>query len=346
MALRERCPKCETSLREGTRRCPICGSPLRFDARPAPPEVGEPVSDPLISLFDRDEMVKSCPECRNEFAREAKRCSPCRRDLRSEPRSRYAADLVERPIATAAAAATAAPPPPPKDSRKLRTCADVDEADAFVAELRVYGVDAWVADDAAEPDADAFEVDVYARADDVAAADYVLSVGKSFAPPNGGVDPSARDEILRRASAYLAHGRLRVAAALAAKLPGDPFAEETVAAAYLRCGRARDAERRAADAGAASADPTAAARLFRVAGVAFGKGARPRDALVYFDASLAARPRDLASHKALFEVLTATGAAAEAAEEVKRLRRLCPNLLATDGWFREAAIVVEQESTR
>jgi hypothetical protein len=342
MPLRLRCPKCETALREGTRRCPLCATPLRTGVDDAPTH-GPPVIDPLLALFDRDEMLRACPWCRNEFTAGARRCTPCARELAPTARSTFEADLTSRPVADRGRKLAAGPPPPPKDLRRVRVAETPESAAAFLTEFRAYGVEAWPGADAFEPAADALPVGLWVRETDLVAADYVLGSERD-GPRNPPPPESARDRDLRRARLYLGFGRFRIAAALAGAYAGDVEAEELAADALLGGGRVREAERRAAS--AVGSDAASRAKLAVLAGVAaalgnagapFGPGSRFDAALGHLRRAATESPRYLTAGKALLETLDAAGRRDEAAAECRRLTKLNPNLFALDGWFRDCS---------
>lgn len=347
-----RCQKCETALRQGARRCPVCATPLRKDAGASEAAeeraVGAPLIDPLLALFDRDEMVRTCPECRNEFAAGATRCGACARPLVVVPRSEFTSRLIARPIADAAVATK--PRTPPKDARRAAICAGPEEAAARVEEFRSFGIEAWPAPDAAEPADERPEVGLWVRDADLAAADYLCGAGR--APRAGGsaarrgepVPSDARARDLARARLYLSFGRCRIAIALANRHAGDPEAEALAVDALLGAGRVREAERRAAAvAAAASATerPSFAVRAGVLAalgsdGSAFGAGADLAAAEARLAAATSARPRLLDAGKALLECLDRRRANAAFGAEARRLARVNANLFAHDGWFRSA----------
>jgi hypothetical protein len=344
MPLNLQCPKCETAVRDGTRRCPLCATPLRTGLGSEPrEETGAPIVDPLLDLFARDEMVRTCSWCRNEFTAEAKRCKPCGSATIFVARSKYAADLVARPIGDRGRVIAAGPAIPARELRRAKTCLDADDAAILLEEFRAYGVDAWAGTDAMEPLADDDAVGVWIRLADWSAADYLISgVRVTRAERPRDVDGRAAD--LRRAKLYLGFGRWRRAAALAGKYPGDVAAEELVAEALLGAGRVREADRRAA--AARADDAKSAARLKLLAGATaalgndgtpFGAGSDPHAAAARLEEALAREPRFCDAGKALVETRVALGRVAAAREELRRLARLNPNLCAHDGWFRRQA---------
>lgn len=341
MPLTLRCPKCETSVREGTRRCPLCTTPLRSGLGSEPrEETGAPILDPLLELFSRDEMLRACPWCRNEFTHDAKRCKPCGSVVVPLARSKYAAGLTGRPIGDRGRVIKAGPAIPARELRRVKTCVDADDAAVLLDEFRAYGVDAWAGTDAMEPYADAEPVGVWIRDADLTAADYLISgVRVSRKPPP--VDPDRRTGDLRRARIYLSFGRWRRAVLLAGAYPGDVEAEELVVEAMLGAGRVRDADRRAEAAHAT--EPKAAARLKLLGGVTaalgndgvpFGPGGDLVAAESRLRTATALQPRFLDAGKALVEVLIGAKRPQAAAEELRRITRLNPNLCAQDGWFR------------
>ena len=52
----------------------------------------------MLDLFERDEMVRSCEDCLNEFVESRKACRGCGRPLQRCVRSEYERILVERPL--------------------------------------------------------------------------------------------------------------------------------------------------------------------------------------------------------------------------------------------------------
>ncbi len=344
MSLTLRCPKCETSVREGTRRCPFCTTPLRSGLASEPrEETGAPILDPLLELFSRDEMLRACPWCRNEFTHDAKRCKPCGNAVALLPRSKFTAGLLGRPIGDRGRAIAAGPAIPARELRRVKTCTDADDAEVLLDEFRAYGVDAWPGTDAMEPYADADPVGVWIRDADLVAADYLISgVRVSRKPPP--VDPDRRTGDLRRARIYLSFGRWRRAASLAGGYPGDVEAEELVVESMLGAGRVREADRRAE--AARAVESKSAARLKLLGGLTaalgndgspFGTGADLAAAATRLGAATKLEPRFLDAGKALVEVLIGAGRRPAASDELRRLSRLNPNLCALDGWFRTQA---------
>ncbi|HYC76470.1 MAG TPA: hypothetical protein VEI02_02475 [Planctomycetota bacterium] len=342
MGLRLTCPKCETALREGTRRCPMCAAPLTDDLfRPRERTEGDPITDPLLELFERDEPVRHCPECLNEFLGHVKRCAGCRRDLSVLARSRYEAVLLARPVADRGAAVLAAPRKRTAGMRRVAVLEDAERASAMIAEFRALGVQAWPGDDASEPAADDPQVALYVREPDLSTADYLLG-GRP--PPSTASRPGedARSRDLRAARLYHRFGRFRRALALASRHAGDAEADALAYDALADGGAMREAERRAAAASdAAAPGAERAARLFSAGvfaalgndGAPFGPGANVDVALARLKAAAVEAPRRLDVGKAIVEVHAARRKDADTLDECRRLARLNPNLFARDGWF-------------
>jgi hypothetical protein len=345
MSLESRCPKCEADVREGARRCPMCGMPLTGMAfEPSEPVEGEPIVDPLLGLFERDEPTRVCPSCWNEFASDLKRCGGCGVVLKVLPRSRFEASLRFRPIADRGEKVSQGPEALPRDLILVHVCRDPDEARFRVKEFRFMGVRAWTGSDALDAAPDPSRIGLYVRPPDHEAAKYLLAgAGKPKDDRSGPDRRDARQKALDLARAYFELGKYKQALALVRDLKGDPEADDLASEALLRSGAVREAERAAAAAAEATPPGPQRGRLLQNAGVfaalgndgaAFGAGARPDVARSRLELATAQAPRLLEAGKALVEVFRAAREDALALAELRRLGRLNANLLALDGPFR------------
>src|SRR5436190_18144436 len=141
MSLDTRCPKGEAHVREGTRQCPMCGMPLSVMAfEPPEPVEGEPVLDPLLGLFERDEPTRVCPSCKNEFLSNLKTCGACGEVLQVIPRSMFEAQLRWRPVFDRGSRVAKGPEELPRDLIRVHACKDPEEARARIKEVRFMGV--------------------------------------------------------------------------------------------------------------------------------------------------------------------------------------------------------------
>ncbi len=346
MALRTRCPKCETDVREGTRRCPICATPLSVDAlEPRIPEEGDPLIDPLLDLFDRDEPVRTCPSCWNEFLSALKRCSACDCMLRVIPRSKFEAALRHRPVVDRGTRVMKGPEDTPRDLMRVHTCVDPSEAQKWVKEFRFMGAKLWVGTDTLDVDKDTSRIGLYVRPADFETARYLFGAQRASEPDPFGPKDSrdARRRRLDDARLYLEFRKYKQVIAILDVTSGDPEADDLLGDALVFAGRVREAERRASAGAEASPQGPSRGKLLFSAGVfaALGNDGTPhgdgsrllvaRDRLVR---ATAEAPRLLDAGKALVEVLTFLRDEPAALAELRRMTRLNPNVLAIDGWFR------------
>jgi hypothetical protein len=325
----------------------MCGMPLSGMAfEPSEPVEGEPILDPLLGLFERDEPTRACPSCWNEFASNLKTCSGCEAPLRVVPRSLFEAHLKVRPIFDRGSRLAKGPEDHPRDLVRVHVCRDPDEARSRLKEFRFMGVRAWAGSDALDADPDPARIALYVRPADLEAAKYLL-LGKPKPKadrPGGAPDRrDARAKNLDLARGYFEFGKFRQVIALLGGISGDPDADDLVSEALLRAGAVREAERKAASAADASAPSRARGRLLMNAGAfaalgndgtPFGTGSRiavARDRLVQATADA---PRLLEAGSALVEIHDQLHEDAAAVAELRRLAKLNPNVLALDGWFR------------
>ena len=114
---------------------------------------------------------------------------------------------------------------------------------------------------------------------------------------------------------------------------------------HLRAGRVRTAQRHALQAAEEAALPPrsrgvlmAQAGLVQALGhdgTPFGRGADLGSAAVSLERAVSLAPRSLRAGKTYAEVLRQSGEGAALAVELRRLERLCPNLVALEGPWRE-----------
>jgi Double zinc ribbon len=351
VALSLRCPKCETDVRAGARRCPLCGTPLRLEGfKPGKAEEGEPVVDPLLELFERDEIVRMCPRCLCEHVTTAKTCRGCRIDLVPTTRDVMEATILERPVESRSLRATAPPPKVPADLVRIHVCAGPEEAARRLAAMKFLAIEVWMGSDSLDADPDPALIGMYVRRHDVTVARYILE-GPDAAAEDPftraeRVVPDARARALATARAYLKFGKFRRVIEMLEPLDVDPEAQDLMAEALLGRGRIRDAERRAERAMQELPPGPGRARASFLGGVlaALGHdgrlksdGARLDVAVERLMASAREAPRDLEAGKALVEVCVLAGRNADAARELDRLRRVNANLTGLDGWWRARA---------
>jgi hypothetical protein len=347
MSLDTRCPKCEAHVREGARQCPMCGMPLSVMAfEPPAPVEGEPVVDPLLGLFERDEPTRVCPSCGNEFLSNLKACGGCGETLRVMPRSHFEAQLRFRPVFDRGSRLAKGPGEHPRDLIRIHACKDPDEARARLKEFRFMGVRVWTGSDALDASPEIAKIGLYVRPADHESAKYLLEGAPKPPPDRPGSRPAPRtprERLLDLARGYFELGKFKQTIALLRELPGDPEADDLASEALLFSGAVREAERAAVAAADAAAGGAGRGRLLMNAGVfaalgndgtPFGPGSRIAAARERLAGAAAAAPRLLDAGKALVEVLHAAKEDHAALAELRRLSKLNPNVLALDGWFR------------
>lgn len=351
MSLTLRCPKCETDVRSGARRCPLCGTPLRLEGfKPGKPDEGAPVVDPLLDLFERDEIVRMCPRCLAEHVTESKACRSCRIALVPTTREAMEASILQKPVESRSLRATAPPQKVPADLVRIHVCAGPDEASRRLAAMKFLAIDVWMGSDSLDADPDPALIGMYVRRHDVTVARYILEGPDAVAEDPFAraerVVPDARARVLATARAYLEFGKFRRVIEMLEPLDVDPEAQDLVAEALLGRGRIRDAERRSERAMAHLPPGPGRARAHFLGGVlaALGhdgrlksEGARLDVAVERLSVATTESPRDLEAGKALVEVLVLAGRHAHAARELDRLRRVNANLTGLDGWWRARA---------
>ncbi|MAG58398.1 MAG: hypothetical protein CMJ83_19085 [Planctomycetes bacterium] len=342
------CPKCETALNEGTRRCPFCGTPMSLIGfRPDPDRKPDPIVDPMLELFTRDEVVVFCPDCRGEFLGGKKACPRCRRATQREVRSRFEAALIARPLRELGDDVASGPREVPRDLVRIKVARGLEEATACLNELRFVGLDPWPGSDSLDPFDDPETIGIYVRAPDRDAAVYLVSGLRPKdpldRPPTE--DPDPRMATLDRARGYLEFGKYADARRALEGLGADPEAMELRTETLLRSGRVRfaeqEAERAAAAAGLAG---TVRGRLRAQAGLMkalghdgtpFGSGADPQAAIPLLALAEEEAPRVLDIGKVHIEVLAYVRDEAGLRASLRRLERLNPNLISRDGWWRD-----------
>jgi hypothetical protein len=324
----------------------MCGTPLSGMAfEPPEPVEGEPVLDPLLGLFERDEPTRACPSCWNEFASNLKTCTGCGATLKVVPRSLFEAHLRFRPVFDRGTKLAKGPEEHPRDLVRVHSCRDPEEARGRLKEFRFMAVRAWMGSDALDSDPDPSRIGLYVRPADHESAKYLLlGAPKPKGDPLRAPDRrDARTKLLDLARGYFEFGKFRRVVHLLAELSGDPEADDLTSEAMLRSGAVREAERRAASAAAGTPASPGRGRLLMNAGVfaalgndgtPFGTGSRPAVARERLVQAVAEAPRLLEAGTALVEVLHHLGEDALALAELKRLAKLNPNVLALDGWFR------------
>ncbi len=341
-----RCPKCDADVTRHAVRCPLCATPLGLKGFLGAGERSpDPIVDPLLDYFERDEVLHVCSSCGNEFRDDQKVCRRCRVPLIRERRSVYRRRLHEQPIRELAQRITSGPPPVPRDLVRVRIAPDLEAARAAEEELRGVAVEAWLGSDTLDPFDTPLAVGIYVRAADRDAATYIVAGIRPqdpFARPAPKA-PDPRAAGLARAQGYLEIGKFRDAARLATSLGADAEAAALAATAQLRAGRLRDAEAtlRAAEASAAGPARGRLSALLAIVhalgldGTPFARGADPKSARERAAAAVRLAPRDLFVLKVDVEILAALGDRAALRAALARLEALNPNLLAEDGPFRD-----------
>jgi hypothetical protein len=298
-----------------------------------------------LSCFERHDLVVYCPDCLNEYREDQKRCRPCGLDLKQERRSRYEAVLRDRPVWDLGTKVAAGPAPLPPDLHRVKIVDRLEEAQHALEELRFVGVEAWAGSDVLDSFDAPQKVGLYVRAPDRVAAEYVLGGLRAPDPLDRPPGPrrTARDEALDRGRGYLELGKFRAALRLAQALEPDPEAVLLASLALLHAGRMREAAAHAEAAAGTSVPPVHRARLLARAatakalghdGTPFGAGAELASARKLCEEAVRLAPRVVENGKVHAEILDAAGDAPALREEIHRLARLCPNLIALDGPWR------------
>ncbi len=338
------CPKCDAVLHEGSRRCPLCGTPISLlGFRPDPKRKADPVVDPMLSLFERDEVVRYCPECVNEFIDSQKSCRFCRVTLHRARRTDYERDLLSRPLTELGTLVAEGPPRVPPDLVRVKVCQGLEEAQRCLEELRFVGLEPVSGSDSLDPFDEPEAIGIYVRAADREAATFLITGLKARDPM---LDPPGREPVstLERVRALGALGKFKDALRLIAQEDASAEMRTLEADLLLRCGRVRTAQRRALEAGADDHLPDRArgallaqAGLFLALGhdgTPFGEGADSAGAAAVLEEATELAPRLLRAGKVRAEVLQSMGSKPLLRKEMRRLERVCPNLIARDGVWR------------
>lgn len=306
----------------------------------------------MLDLFERDEMVRYCDDCLNEFVesgrstRSPARCRPCGRPLRREVRSEYERLLTERPLQEIGDAVAQGPPSVPRDLVRVKVARGLDEANAILEELRFIGLEPVPGSDTLDPFTDPELIGIYVRSADREAATYLIEGVKPADPlarPPRPSDPDAREQVLIRARSFGEIGKYRDALRELEALPGDGDALALASDLLLRSGNVRAAERHAETAaGTISVDRErgwllAQAGLMKALGhdgTPFGAGSDLAVAAERLERAVALAPRLLRVGKVRAEIAWRASDRAGLARALDDLERVNPNLFGRDGWWR------------
>jgi len=340
------CPKCDAALQDGSRRCPLCGTPLSLAGfRPDPDRKAAPVLDPMLDLFQRDDVLRFCPECLNEFVDSQRRCRPCDMPLERGMRSDYERELLSRPLSELGQTVSEGPPAVPRDLVRVKVAKGLEEAERCLEELRFVGLEPVPGSDSLDPFDEPGAMGIYVRAADRDAASFLLAGLRArdplLDPPGVGGEVSALDRI-RTLGTF---GKFKDALRLLGELEPTAEVRGLEVDMHLRAGRVRTAQRHALQAAEEASLPTrsrgvlmAQAGLVQALGhdgTPFGRGADLVSAGVSLERAVSLAPRSLQAGKILAEVLHRRDDTAALAVELRRLERLCPNLVALEGIWRE-----------
>lgn len=342
------CPKCETRLRGDAVRCPVCGTPVALSGfRPDPDRKADPVLDPMLDLFERDEKVPICPECLSEFREDKKRCKTCRRPLDRVLRTEYHRRLDHRPIRDLGEAIAAGPPRVPKDLVRVHVAHGLEETEALLQELAFVGLEPWPGSDSLDPFDDPGAIGIYVREPDLEAARYLVdawSPADSLDLPPDEVRRTPRTPV-EEAQEWIGFGKYEEALRVLERT-GERGAAATMRVdAALKAGKVLTAGRIACDeARAEGIDDLDRGRLLTQAGIItalaadgapFGEGADAELARGFLEDARDLAPRHIQAGKALVEILEHLGDKEALIAELRRLDRVCPNLFGHQGPFRE-----------
>ena len=304
-----------------------------------------PIIDPMLNLFDRDDSVRYCTDCVNEFTESQRTCRGCRRPLERDLRRAYERLLLSRPLRELGDVVAAGPPRVPADLVRVKIARGLDEARKFLDELRFIGLEPVPGSDALDPFNDPESIGIYVRAMDREVATYLLQGLKPpdpFArPPERARDPRA--DALDAARTFGAFGKYTDALRILERLGEDGEALALAAEMLLLAGRVRAAERHAMEAAGARVPDRdrgcilAQAGLMKALGhdgTPFGEGADLTGAAPVLAEAAALAPRVLRAGKVRAEVLDALGDREGLARELRRLERLNVNLVGRDGVWR------------
>ena len=340
------CPKCDAQVHDGTRRCPLCGTPIAVGGF-RPERRADPVIDPMLDLFERDEMVRSCEDCLNEFVESRKACRGCGRPLQRCVRSEYERILVERPLRELGDSVAAGPPLLPRDLVRVKIAVGLDEAHAILEELQFIGLEPVAGSDTLDPFTEPEHIGIYVRGGDREAASYLIDGVRPADPlarPPSNEEVDVRGRVLERARGYGAIGKYRDALRELELLEDDGDALALAAELLLRSGNVRAAERHAQE--AAGSIPLERERGWLLAqaglmkalghdGTPFGQGCDLPAAATLLSSAVELSPRLLRVGKVRAEIAHARGDRETLAATLHALERVNANLFGRDGWWRE-----------
>jgi len=311
-----------------------------------PPRRADPIVDPLADLFERDELVRYCDDCVNEFVESQKTCRPCRRPLIREMRSEYERVLMSRPLREMGESVAEGPPRVPGDLVRIKIAQGLAETHAILDELRFIGVEPVAGSDSLDPFTDPERIGIYVRAEDRAAASYLvhgIRLADPLERPPTAAEEDVRERILERARGFGAIGKYRDALRTLEVLEDDGEALALGSELLLRSGNVRAAERHAE--AAAKSRPVDRERGWLLAqaglmkalghdGTPFGAGADLETAAEHLECAVKLAPRLLRVGKIRAEIAEVRRDRATLQEELDRLERFNPNLFGRDGGWR------------
>ena len=333
----------------GTRKCPLCGTPQELTTLKPVHRLADdfPIVDPLLDLFIRDDVVRFCPRCLNEYGGERGRCRPCDVPVTKAPRSRFEEQLKARPITELGTQVAAGPESVPGDLVRVRVAKDLTECALCLRELQFVGIDPWPGSDSLDPFDTPGAIGIYVRRPDLAAAQFMVGGKRPLAPltkaPRS-AKPAERQDLVEAAS-YLELGKYKEVIRRMGPLRDDAKAAHLVSEALIKSGRLKEAIRHAEetltvlheDGGSRGTFHTQMGVGFALGfdGTPFGRGADLKRSIEELERARIHAPRDLRVGQRIIEVLHAMNRTRSLRVEFERLLSLNPNLVAIDGWYRD-----------
>ncbi len=286
----------------------------------------QPILDPELELFERDDGLLTCLSCLREHREDARRCRLCASPLVRMSRARWRLALECEPVADLRRQLQEGLPRLPASLECLGEFMDPFAAEAAQRELLNFGVQAFIGHDAIDPAGPPFITRLWSRPGDAATARYLTGPLERGDPAS----PAADDE--GRARSFLRHGKWRDALALATREPRREALAPIAAEALLKLGRPAEAARAlAADIPGAGA-AVQAERYFQRALHHALSGAAAL-ALADLHAAAALAPYRLAIAQARVELLRERGSSEDLRAALAVMKAISPAALGGGGPF-------------